>query len=243
MPSISSVPFSRIPHQTQLFLDYANLSPKALAFYERPPVFESLESAARRGVRGLAAPRSPVAAILKRQNEAYGCSARTLELIRSFQEPDCVAVVTGQQVGLFTGPLYTIYKALSAVKLAECMSQRGIKAVPVFWMATEDHDFPEVAKAEFINRDCALSSVSAPPELHPEGLPVGRVALDKSLQTTIQNLISALPQTEFSDGLEKLLRDAYQPGRTYGDAFARVMSQLTSQQGLILLDPLDSQLK
>src|SRR6266851_3763285 len=110
-------------------------------------------------------------------------------------------------------------------------------------MATEDHDFPEVAKAEFINCDCVFRSVSAPPELHPEGLPVGRVTLDKSVQVPIQNLLSTLPQTEFSEELEKLLRDAYQPGRTYGEAFARVMSQLTGQQGLILLDPLDSQLK
>jgi len=176
-------------------------------------------------------------------NLAWGASARTQANIRLLREADCIAVVSGQQVGLFTGPLYTVYKALSAVKLAECMSQRGIKAVPVFWLATEDHDFPEVAKAEIINRDCVFSSVSAPSALHPEGLPVGRVVLDDSLQPTIQNLLSELPQTEFSDDLEKLLREAYQPGRTYGEAFARMMSQLTGPKGLILLDPLDPQLK
>ena len=81
-------------------------------------------------------------------------------------EPDCLAVVSGQQAGLFTGPLYTIYKALSAVKLAECLTQRGVKAVPVFWIATEDHDFAEVAWAEFINRDCALEKVAVPAEIH-----------------------------------------------------------------------------
>src|SRR6185503_5930245 len=187
--------------------------------------------------------RGAVCDALERMNLAWGASEKTHANIRLLREADCIAVGSGQQVGLFTGPLYTVYKALSAVKLAECMSQRGIKAVPVFWLATEDHDFPEVAKAEIINRDCVFSSVSAPSALHPEGLPVGRVVLDDSLQPTIQNLLSELPQTEFSDDLEKLLRDAYQPGRTYAEAFARMMSQLTGQKGLILLDPLDPQLK
>src|SRR5205814_8787181 len=125
-------------------------------------------------------------------------------------------VVTGQQAGVATGPLYTIYRAHSAVKLAECMSQRGIKSVPVFWIATEDHDFPEVATAEIINRHCALSSVSVPAEVHPDGLPVGRVVLDESIETTLQSLLAALPKSEFSDDLEKLLRAAHQSGRNFG---------------------------
>ena len=132
-----------------------------------------------------------------------------------------------QQAGLFAGPLYTIYKALSAVKLAECMAQRGIKAVPVFWIATEDHDFAEVAKAEFINRDCALSSVSVPAEVHPDGSPVGRVTLDESITATVQSALEALPKTEFSADLENLLRDAYNPRRKFGDAFARHIVQAT----------------
>ena len=82
--------------------------------------------------------------------------SKTFSLLR---ESDCIAVVSGQQAGLFTGPLYTIYKALSAVKLAGCLRQRNTKAVPVFWIAAEDHDFAEVAKAEFIGRDCQLKSV------------------------------------------------------------------------------------
>jgi len=241
---VEAVPFDQIPQQTRLFLDYLHDPVTLRRFY--PEAVRNHYEVTERRERVLAnykMDRGAVCDALERMNLRWGASEKTLANVRLLREPDCIAVVSGQQVGLFTGPLYTIYKALSAVKLAECMSQRGIKAVPVFWMATEDHDFPEVAKAELINRDCVFSSVSAPPELHPEGLPVGRVMLDESLQATIQNLLTALPQTEFSQELEKLLRDAYQPGRTYGDAFARVMSQLTGQQGLILLDPLDSQLK
>ncbi len=241
---VETVPFDQIPQQTRLFLDYLH-DPVTLRRFYPEAVRNHYEVTERRErvLSNYKADRGAVCDALERMNSGWGASEKTLANVRLLREADCIAVVSGQQVGLFTGPLYTIYKALSAVKLAECMSQRGIKAVPVFWMATEDHDFPEVAKAELINRDCVFSSVSAPPELHPEGLPVGRVMLDESLQGTIQNLLSTLPQTEFSEELEKLLRDAYQPGRTYGDAFARVMSQLTGQQGLILLDPLDPQLK
>ena len=241
---VETLSFDQMPQQTRLFLDYLK-DPVALRrFYPEAVSFHYEVSDRReRVLANYQTDRGAVCDALERMNLAWGASERTQANIRLLREADCIAVVSGQQVGLFTGPLYTVYKALSAVKLAECMSQRGIKAVPVFWLATEDHDFPEVAKAEIINRDCVFSSVSAPSALHPEGLPVGRVVLDDSLQPTIQNLLSELPQTEFSDDLEKLLREAYQPGRTYGEAFARMMSQLTGQKGLILLDPLDPELK
>jgi bacillithiol biosynthesis cysteine-adding enzyme BshC len=241
---VETVPFDQIPQQTRLFLDYLK-DPVALRRFYPEAVRNHYEVTERRErvLANYKTDRGAVCDALERMNRGWGASEKTLVNIGLLREADCIAVVSGQQVGLFTGPLYTIYKALSAVKLAECMSQRGIKAVPVFWLATEDHDFPEVAKAEFINRDCVFSSVSAPAELHPEGLPVGRVILDESLPATIHDLLSALPQTEFTEDLETLLREAYQPGRTFGDAFARVMAQLTGELGLIILDPLDSQLK
>jgi bacillithiol biosynthesis cysteine-adding enzyme BshC len=152
-------------------------------------------------------------------------------------------VVSGQQAGLFAGPLYTIYKALSAVKLAECLTQRGVKAVPVFWVASEDHDFDEVAITEFIDRDCTLNSVSIPLEIHADGLPVGRVTLDDSVIGLIDDLLRSVPQTEFSDELRSLLRDAYRPGQSFSNAFASMMTRLTAARGLILLDPLDADLK
>jgi bacillithiol biosynthesis cysteine-adding enzyme BshC len=176
-------------------------------------------------------------------NRAWDAGEATLRNINLLADADCLAVVTGQQAGLFTGPLYTIYKALSAVKLAECLSQRGVKAVPVFWIATEDHDFAEVAWAEFINRDCALEKVNVPSQIHTEGLPVGRVKLDASISAVVDSLRNELPATEFSADVEKLLRDSYAPGQGFGDAFARLMTALTAKHGLIFLDPVDAELK
>ena len=241
---VETIPFDRIPQQSRLFLDYLR-DPVALRRFYPEAVRAHYEVSERRE-RVLANHKTDRAAVcdaLERMNRGWGASEKTLANIRQLREADCIAVVSGQQAGLFAGPLYTIYKALSAVKLAECMAQRGIKSVPVFWIATEDHDFPEVAKAEIINRDCALSSVSVPAEVHPDGLPVGRVTLDESIEASVQRLLAALPKTEFSDDLETLLRTAYQPGRKFGDAFAQVMTALIGEKGLILLDPLDSQLK
>src|SRR5258706_8718271 len=241
---VETIPFDQIPQQTRLFLDYLR-DPTALRRFYPEAVRFHYEVSQRRD-RVLAnhkSDRSTVCDALEQMNRNWGASEKTFANIRQLREPDCIAVVSGQQAGLFTGPLYTIYKALSAVKLAECMSQRGIKSVPVFWMATEDHDFPEVATAEIINRDCLLSSVSVPAELHPDGLPVGRVVLDETIEKSIKSLLAAVQKTEFNDDLEKLLRAAYQPGRKFGDAFAQMMTALIGQQGLILLDPLDPQLK
>ncbi len=241
---VETIPFDQIPQQTRLFLDYLR-DPMALRRFYPEAVRAHYEVSERRD-RVLAnhkTDRATVCDALERLNRQWGAGEKTLANIQQLRDADCIAVVSGQQAGLFTGPLYTIYKALSAIKLAECMSQRGIKSVPVFWIATEDHDFPEVATAEIINRDCVLSSVSVPAEIHPDGIPVGQVMLDESAEASIQELLDGLPKTEFSDDLEKTLRAAYGPGQKFGDAFARLMTMLIGQKGLILLDPLDSELK
>jgi bacillithiol synthase len=241
---VETLSFDQVPQQTRLFLDYLR-DPAALRrFYPEAVRFHyDLSARAERVLGAYQTDRGALCDALEQMNRGWGASEATLANIRELRAADCLAVVSGQQAGLFGGPLYTIYKALSAVKLAECMTQRGVKTVPVFWIATEDHDFAEVANAELINRDCALSRVSVPPEMHLKGLPVGRVALDESINETIQSLLTALPPTEFSEDLEKLLRDAYQPGRNYAEAFARLVTSLIGQRGLILLDPLDPELK
>lgn len=241
---VETVPFDQIPQQSKLFLDYLR-DPVALQrFY--PEAVQHHYDLPNRRERVLAnhkTDRDALCAALERMNRAWGVSEATLEHIQRLHESDCIAVVSGQQAGLFGGPLYTIYKALSAVKLADCLTQRGIKAVPVFWIASEDHDFEEVAGAQFINRDCALAGVDVSNEIHAEGLPVGRVILNESITSTVETLLRSLPQSEFIDELRLLLSDSYQSRRTFSDAFARMMTYLTGARGLILLDPLDPDLK
>jgi bacillithiol biosynthesis cysteine-adding enzyme BshC len=241
---IETLAFERIPHQSRLFLDYIR-DPTALSrFY--PSAVRFHHELAARAVEVLAAQASDRGALsdaLAAMNEGWGAGAETLENIARLRSAETVAVVSGQQVGLFTGPLYTIYKALSAVKLAGCLTQRGTQAVPVFWMATEDHDWEEVQTAELIACDGRLASVQAASELHTEGAPVGGVLLDERVEETVRRLLDVLPTSEFTPELEALVRDAYRPGHTYGEAFARLMTVLTSRHGLVLLDPSDARLK
>lgn len=241
---VETIPFDLVPQQTRLFLDYLK-DPIALRkFYPSAVRFHhELPARAPEVLAKHKTDRTALCDALARMNQNWGASAATLANIDLLRNADCVAAVSGQQAGLFTGPLYTIYKALSAVKLAGCLSQRGTRAVPVFWVATEDHDFAEVALAEFINRDCAFDSVSVPASMHVEGVPVGNVVLDDSITAAVDRLLAVLPDTEFAPELESLLRDCWQPGRQYGEAFARMMAALLGQHGLIILDPLDAELK
>jgi bacillithiol synthase len=241
---VKTLPFDRIPNQSKLFLDYLH-DPVALHRYY-PNAVQFHHELAERAADVLAShkiDRTVLCDALESMNSAWGTGPETLANISRLREPDCVAVVSGQQAGLLTGPLYTIYKALSAVKLAGCLTQRGTPAVPVFWIATEDHDFAEVASAELIGCDCNLTPVSASSAMHSEGAPVGRVKLDDSINDTIATALEILPKTEFTPDVESLIRDAWKPGRSYGEAFARMMTALLGRHGLILLDPLDEKLK
>jgi bacillithiol synthase len=241
---VESLSFERIPHQTKLYLDYLR-DPLALRqFYPSTVRFHhELPARAPEVLAAQVTDRDALCDALKTMNVGWGAGEETLANIERLRAADCLAVVSGQQAGLFTGPLYTIYKALSAVKLAGCLTQRNSKAVPVFWIATEDHDFDEVAKAEFINRECQLASVGVATDVHQEGQPVGEVVLDESITAVIADLLGQLPNSEFIPDLQSLLEDAWRPGRTYGEAFARLMTALLGSHGLIFLDPCDARLK
>lgn len=241
---VETLPFDRVPHQTRLFLDYLKdpvalrkFYPSAVRFHHELPARVPEVIAAHK------VDRNRVADALAAMNQRWGAGQETLDNIKLLRDADCIAVVSGQQAGLFTGPLYTIYKALSAVKLAGCLSQRNTKAVPVFWIAAEDHDFAEVALAEFIGRDCQLKRVDADTSIHREGQPVGQVVLDESINAVIDQLFDLLPASEFAADMKSLVQEAWQPGRSYVESFATMMTSLLGRYGLILLDPLDSELK
>jgi bacillithiol biosynthesis cysteine-adding enzyme BshC len=241
---VEQIPFDLIPHQSRLFLDYLkdpvslrNFYPSAVRFHHE------LQQRVPDVLSAYRVDRSRVCDALAAMNERWGAGEATLKNIELLRDEDCIAVVSGQQAGLFTGPLYTVYKALSAVKLAGCLQQRNTKAVPVFWIAAEDHDFAEVAKAELIGRDCQLKSVAVSEELHREGVPVGHVKLDESISTVVDELFELLPASEFAADMKALVKNAWQPGRGYVDSFATMMTALLGRYGLIFLDPLDPELK
>jgi bacillithiol biosynthesis cysteine-adding enzyme BshC len=241
---VETLPFTEIPQQSRLFLDYLRDPLPLRQFY--PEAVRYHHELAQRVPKVLSAyrvDRNRVCDALEAMNRRWGAGQATLDNIQLLRESDCIAVVSGQQAGLFTGPLYTIYKALAAVKLAGCLRQRGTKAVPVFWIASEDHDFAEVAKAEFIGRDCQLKNVEVTGAVHREGQPVGQVVVDDSIDAVVDQLFEQLPNSEFADDIKALVKNAWQPGRGYAESFAIMMTSLLGRYGLIFLDPLDPELK
>lgn len=241
---IETLPFDRIPHQSRLFLDYLK-DPVALRrFYPSAVRFHhELQTRVPEVLATHRVDRNRVADALSAMNEHWGAGQQTLDNIKLLRDADCIAVVSGQQAGLFTGPLYTVYKALSAVKLAGCLRQRGTKAVPVFWIASEDHDFAEVARAEFIGRDCQLKQIDVKTDVHREGQPVGHVVLDQSIEQVIDQLFELSPNSEFAADMKALVQKCWQPGRGYAEAFATMMTSLLGRHGLVFLNPLDIELK
>jgi bacillithiol biosynthesis cysteine-adding enzyme BshC len=151
-----------------------------------------------------------------------------------------VAVITGQQVGLFSGPAYTVYKALTAIRIAGELSDRGIPAVPVFWLATEDHDFAEVDHAWVFNPDYHPARIRMESDGRYQGRPVGEVPL---ADLPVEALKQALNGFPFAGEVIDLVQRAWQPGQTMGSAFARFMRECFSQWGLLLVDPMDSALR
>jgi bacillithiol biosynthesis cysteine-adding enzyme BshC len=241
---IETLSFDCIPHQSKLFLDYLK-NPLALRKYF-PSVLRSHVDVPLRVPEVLdnfKIDRNQLADALLEMNKRWQPSRQTLENIEKLRQSDAVAVMTGQQAGIFTGALFTVYKAISAIKAAACYRGRGINAVPVFWVATEDHDFAEIAETFVQNQTGCLSKVTMSAAPETAGLPVGKIALDDSINESVEHLFAELPKTEFSAGLENLVREAYQPGRKVGDAFALVMSRLFGEYGLVLFDPLDEKLK
>jgi bacillithiol biosynthesis cysteine-adding enzyme BshC len=187
--------------------------------------------------------RGKISDALAAMNTRWGATDETLKNIELLRDADCLAVVSGQQAGLFTGPLYTIYKSLSAVKLAGCLRTRNTKTVPVFWIASEDHDFAEVAKAEFISRECQLAKIEVSSSLHRENQPVGTVVLDDSINSVLDDFFAQLPNSEFAADIKDLLKHSWRSRRSFSDAFATMMTSLLGRFGLIFLDPLDPDLK
>jgi bacillithiol synthase len=244
MANITNIPFHKIPRQSELFLKYLEYSPPALNFYQQAPTFESLAATAN-SVTSLHFHRSEIVSILRRQNRGFGCDARTLDQIDELEEPDCVAVLTGQQVGLFAGPLYTIYKALTAVRLAEELKKRGIRAVPIFWMDTEDHDLAEVSCRTVLDSSSTLQTIDFRKFLF-DVLPVGSVGPipfpDRILQGT-EEYLRYIPDGSWKAEIRSQLESTYRQGSTFGQSFAELLFRILPGSGLILFDPHDVEAK
>jgi len=238
------IPINRFPSLAALVNDYYYAFSKVSEFYNGDFRDSASYLAQAESVRTRLLPRERLAAVLREQNNSYGCGLATLENIETLvQEQTCV-VVTGQQVGLFSGPLYTIYKALTAIKLAAALSQNhGKPFVPIFWMAAEDHDFVEVNHLSLLDQDSRLQNIAYQEHSAELKIPVAKILFSSTIETCLQRLDELTPSSEFKPAVLAELRQAYQPERSFVEAFAQWMTFLFKSYGLVFIDPSHPMLK
>lgn len=227
------LPFRQIPHTTRLFIDFLSWTPSIQPFYSRPPHFPQWLKDERVELSYDSARRAQVADILERQNRTWNASPKTLDNISRLRG-GASALVTGQQVGLFGGPLFSLFKALSTVKLAQEASDAGSNCVPVFWLATTDHDLDEISHVSLLGPDGSLQRFSSTAQGLPDA-PVGTVTFGPEIEPVVEAAVGLLGESEAT----KFLREAYRPGQNFGSAFALLFSRLFADWGVILLDSSD----
>jgi bacillithiol biosynthesis cysteine-adding enzyme BshC len=185
--------------------------------------------------------RDAVADLLQAQQRRRGAPEAALSATAQLRDPRSVAIVTGQQAGLFGGPLFTLLKAISAIRLAEHVrAEHQVPAVALFWIDAEDHDWDEVKSCSVLDADLKPLAIAAgdPPATTHDG-PVARVKLDESVAAALSALESALPATEFRQAMLDSLRQAYRPGAGMADAFGTWLEHILGPHGLIVFDASD----
>lgn len=160
-------------------------------------------------------------------------------------EEDGFFVTTGQQPGLFLGPLYSVYKAVTAIRLADALEEMlGRPVAPLFWVASEDHDWAEVDHTHLADAANQLHRVALPGI--PGGVPdrpLFRCPLDAGVEEALERFTGLLPPSDFVSGDLALLREAWSPGRTLGEAFSVALGRLLGPRGLLTVDAADPRLK
>ncbi|HUR21536.1 MAG TPA: bacillithiol biosynthesis cysteine-adding enzyme BshC [Vicinamibacterales bacterium] len=184
--------------------------------------------------------RAGLCQIIAAQLERRNAPAPARSAASQLAEESAVAVVTGQQAGLFGGPLYTLLKAVTAIRLArQVTATNGVAAIAVFWVEAEDHDWDEVRTARVLDDQLALREITLD-NLEGAGTrSVASLVLDDGIGDALGALEAALPETEFTQELMARLRTHYRPGQRMGSAFASWLDDLLGRYGLVVFEAAD----
>jgi bacillithiol biosynthesis cysteine-adding enzyme BshC len=221
-------PVTALPHVTDLYRDYVSGNwEKLRAFYP--------EAAANDGQwmknppQMDAARRHAIVELLRQQNRDFGAGPETQSNLDRLAA-GAGAVVTGQQVALFGGPLLTLMKAATAIHLADEASRAGHPHVPIFWLATEDHDFDEVNQSTLL---CGNDITTLRLPRHPApGQPVGNLPLGDAIVPLVEDLRRCLAE----NAVTELIAALYTPAATFASAFAALLARIFGRYGLIVID-------
>jgi len=228
---------AELPHQTLLYSTYLTDFSRVSEFYVHSPDLNGIGLASQELHFGDAIRRG-VVEVLRKQNATFGGGSETNRNLDRLQN-GAFAVVTGQQVGLLGGPAFSVYKALTAIRLANELTANGTNAVPIFWLATEDHDLAEVnhcffgARTGFERFELGVAGA--------EGRRVGEIELGEAMREN-SSRASALLEGAAAEEVARWITETYRPGETFGSAFAKLMTRMFAGHGLLFLDPLSPEL-
>ena len=230
----------RFPWIRRLAADYAYDFRSVAPFFSGDPADRAAWADAIARTQAYERRRDEIAAVIASQQERRQAPARAREAARLLADGRTVAVVTGQQAGLFGGPLFTLLKALTALKLADQVARdHNVPAVAVFWIDAEDHDWEEVRSCTVFDEALTPRSVSLPARPGVEPAPVATVRLDNSVLDVLAEIERTLAPTEFRSSIVAALRRAYTPGIGMADAFGRWIEEVLGERGLIVYDSAD----
>jgi len=236
----ASIEIGRYPGVHRLAADYAGAFAPLAGFYAGNPADPQAWRDAIGRTLACSRNRDALADVLAAQirgREAPAAAAAEAERLRL---PDAVAIVTGQQAGMFGGPLFTLFKAITALKLAaRLQAEQGVPAVAVFWIDAEDHDWDEIGACDVLDADHQPRRILVEPPPGAGVHPVGALRLTDAVAAALDELGSALPATEFTTPVMAVLRAAYRPGASPSEAFGRLLESVLGRAGLVVFDASD----
>jgi bacillithiol biosynthesis cysteine-adding enzyme BshC len=231
------VDIRRFPGTRKLAADYAFQFSSLAPFFSGDPGSPESWRAAIANAQNHRRDRAGLSALIATQLDRRGAPGPAREAAARLADPRTVAVITGQQAGLFGGPLYTLYKGMSAVKMAARIAETyQVPTVAVFWVESEDHDWDEVSSCSVLDADFQLRVITVAPPPGAGQTPIGLLTLGDDIDAAIDRLAATLPPTEFTASILDDLRTAYRPGVTLSDAFARWIDGLLGGLGVIVFD-------
>jgi uncharacterized protein YllA (UPF0747 family) len=235
-----AIDIRKFPWIRRFATDYAFQFDRVASYFSGNPAHA--DAWAQAIARRQAHPGQPaeLSRVLLAQQQRRGAPAAARAAAERLADPQTVVIITGQQAGLFGGPLFTLLKAATAMKLAEQIAEtHNVTVVPVFWIDAEDHDWPEVSGCTVLDGEMVPRAVMLD-DLEGAGhLPIGRLVLAEHIHRTLDTLQSFLPDTEFKAPLLDDLRSAYRPGLTMADAFGRWLESTLGARGLVVFDASD----
>jgi bacillithiol biosynthesis cysteine-adding enzyme BshC len=235
-----AVDLSRLPWIRPLVKAYADDYASVAPLFAGNPADSTAWRATIERVQRARRDRATLAALVARQLDARAAPPPARLAAATLADPAAVAVVTGQQAGLFGGPLYTLLKAVTAIQLARRVrEEHGIPAVPVFWVDAEDHDWEEVRTASVLDANFSLADVTLADLPGAGTQPVASLVLTDTATDAVGSIEAVLPRTEFTSDVIAALRRRYRPGAGMATSFAGWLDDLLGAQGLVVFEAAD----